>query len=102
MESGGNRYQGARDITDFVRTNGSGTYQVANVQSSTGSNTLAGWAIVIAHTDPAAPPRNIALFDGYAVVSSSAANVDIPISGFTTPLSVRPVTMTKAPPNWKR
>ena len=84
LESGGNRYQGSRDITDFVRTNGSGTYQVANVQSSTGNNTLAGWSIVIAHSDPAAPPRNIALYDGYATVQGTNT-VDIPLAGFTTP-----------------
>ena len=85
VESRGDRYQGSRDITAFVRTNRSGTYQVANVQSSTGSNTLAGWAIVVAYADPAAPPRNIALYDGYGVVQAGNPSVDIMVGGFTTP-----------------
>ena len=83
-EPNGNRYQGAREITEFVRTNGSGTYQVANVQSSTGSNTLAGWSLAIAYADPMSPPRNLSLFDGYAVVQGTQT-VSIPLSGFTTP-----------------
>ncbi|WP_237722831.1 hypothetical protein [Singulisphaera acidiphila] len=86
----GGDYQSFADVTSLVQNAGSGTYGVANVQASTGSDKQAGWALVVAFRDPAAPPRNLTVFDGFAVVRSSPTpdrNVDIPISGFQTPLA---------------
>ena len=79
-------YQGFKDVTTLVKNAGSGTYQVANVQSTTGTNTWAGWALVVVYRDPAKPQRNLTVFDGQGLVSSSDPNVNITISGFTTPL----------------
>jgi uncharacterized repeat protein (TIGR01451 family) len=80
------RYQGTANITSFVRNNGNGTYWVADVQSGTGENTLAGWAIVAVYSDPTAPPRNLTVYDGYAnVFNGTGASVTIPVSGFLTP-----------------
>ena len=49
-----------------------------------------GWALVVAYGDPAAPSRNLSVFDGLQNVSSTGT-VTIPLSGFQTPLS-GPVT----------
>ncbi len=46
---------------------------------------------MVAYGDPAAPSRNLSVFDGMQTVSSTT--VTIPLSGFQTPLS-GPVTST--------
>ena len=81
-----------KDITSVVQpTNGSARFTVANVVSQTGSNNLFGaWSIVIVYKNPLQSMRNLTVFDGMAYVSSSN-NLDIPISGFTTP-SIGPVS----------
>jgi choice-of-anchor A domain-containing protein/uncharacterized repeat protein (TIGR01451 family) len=79
-------YQGFKDVTSLVSSAGSGTYTVANVLSTTGSNEWAGWALVIVYRDPSKPQRNLTVFDGLALVSTTDPNVNITISGFSTPL----------------
>lgn len=77
-------YTAFADVTSLVKAAGAGTYTVANIQTGTGGNSFGGWSLVIAYSDPAEPLRNLTVFDGLAVVSSSAF-VDIPLSGFKTP-----------------
>jgi uncharacterized repeat protein (TIGR01451 family) len=60
---------------------------VANVQSATGPNKLAGWALVMAVRASSLPPRNLTIFDGFKTVNSGSAGVTIPITGFKTPPS---------------
>ena len=74
-------------MTAIVDGAGAGTYWTANVQLGTGLNAAqsGGWALVVAYGDPAAPSRNLSVFDGMQTVSSSP--VTIPLSGFQTPLS---------------
>src|SRR5262249_15144161 len=45
----------------------------------------AGWSLVVAYRAPGAPARNLTVFDGFAVQASTAAPLNIPISGFTAP-----------------
>jgi uncharacterized repeat protein (TIGR01451 family) len=87
-------YQGFVDVTAIVDAAGPGTYWTANVQLGTGQNDAqsGGWALVVAFGDPAAPSRNLSVFDGLQNVSSSGT-VTIPLSGFQTPLT-GPVTST--------
>ena len=80
----GNIYQGYLDVTAGVLAGGNGTYTVANVLSTTGTNNFAGWSLVVAYRDAAAPQRNLTIFDGFAEVAPGAA-VTIPVSGFLTP-----------------
>ena len=80
-------YQGFKDVTALVQSAGSGNYTVANVQSGTGTNKWAGWALVVVTRDPSLPMRNLTVFEGLALVSGNNSNVAIPISGFTTPLA---------------
>jgi gliding motility-associated-like protein len=77
------------DITSLVTglANPQGTYTVANVMSSTGSNggtgLSAGWSIFIVYEDPLLPAKSIVSFDGFSGIGG-ATTLDIPITGFRT------------------
>jgi gliding motility-associated-like protein len=77
------------DITSLVTglANPQGTYTVANVLSSTGSNggtgLSAGWSIFIVYEDPLLPAKSIVSFDGFSGIGG-ATTLDIPITGFRT------------------
>ena len=75
------------DVTGQVRRSGSGVYTVANVQSATGEDRYAGWALVVAYEAAGDPPRNLTVFDGLQSVTQSKPALEIPVSGFQTPLS---------------
>ena len=75
------------DVTARVQLAGSGVYTVANVQSATGEDRYAGWALVVAYEAAGEPPRNLTVFDGLASVTQGKSAVTIPVSGFQTPLS---------------
>ncbi|MBO3094808.1 Ig-like domain-containing protein, partial [Cellulomonas dongxiuzhuiae] len=82
----GTAYQAHLDVTAIVQAAGSGTYTVGNVQSSSdGTNQYAGWALVVAVSDPAAPARNLTIFDGFGSVSIGDALPTFTVSGFITP-----------------
>ena len=80
----GSGYTAFADVTSLVNAAGAGEYTVANVQTGTGGNSFGGWSLVVAYSDPTEPLRNLTVFDGLTIVSSSAF-VDIPLSGFKTP-----------------
>ncbi|HTT27026.1 MAG TPA: hypothetical protein VMG37_01340 [Solirubrobacteraceae bacterium] len=75
------------DVTGRVQRAGSGVYTVANVQSATGEDRYAGWALVVAYEAAGEPPRNLTVFDGLQSVTQGKPAVTIPVSGFQTPLS---------------
>ena len=77
-------FAGFRDVTDLVAAAGPGPYFVADVQSGTGVDRYAGWALVVAYRDTSQPARNLSIFDGLQSVSQNNA-VSIPITGFRTP-----------------
>lgn len=76
------RYQGFADVTSIVTAEGSGTYTIGNVQTGTGLDRYAGWALVVAYRNDSLPLRSLYAFDGLRVVSSGAP-IDVRISGFT-------------------
>jgi uncharacterized repeat protein (TIGR01451 family) len=80
----GGIYQGFKDVTPLVKAAGAGQYTVADVQASTGADTLAGWSLVVAYRDTTQPARNLSVFDGMKSISSGASGT-IGVSGFTTP-----------------
>ena len=90
VDDAGDIYQGFADVTAAVRDAGGGDYTVADLQAGTGRNDaqLAGWSLVVAYGDQAAPPRNLAVFDGLQNVSTTlTAPVTVALSGFQTPAS---------------
>jgi hypothetical protein len=93
VDDASTQYQGFVNVTSIVSAAGAGNYWTANVQVGTGlsDSGSGGWALVVAYGDPAAPSRNLSVFDGMQAVGSTS--VTIPLSGFQTPLS-GPVTST--------
>ena len=84
--SAGFAYQGYVDVTDIVAAAGSGVYTVANVQSlSGGGNQYAGWSLIVAVSDPSAPPRNLTVFTGFGSVQANDPPQTFSVSGFLTP-----------------
>jgi large repetitive protein len=75
------------DVTGHVQRAGSGVYTVANVQSATGEDRYAGWALVVAYEAAGEPPRNLTVFDGLRSVTQGKSAITIPVTGFQTPLS---------------
>ncbi len=80
-------YQGYADVTSYVQAGGSGTYMTGGVRNTTGNNQWAGWVIVVVIQDPTMMLRNLTVFKGLGLVNSSNTSLNIPISGFKTPLS---------------
>jgi gliding motility-associated-like protein len=87
-------YHCFKDITSIMKANGlTDLYTVANVVTDIGGkNLFGGWTIVVVYKNNTQTMRNLTVFDGLAnVMSGTYSTVDIPISGFQTPLS-GPVT----------
>lgn len=85
--SGANKtYSAVADITSIVRAAGRGTYTVADVQGSLGTNHFAGWSLIVVYGDPTEPVRAMSVFDGLVSVTSGAP-ATINVSGFKTPPS---------------
>ena len=83
-------YHCFKDITSYVDAKGlADTFTIANVANDIGAkNLFGGWTIVIIYKDNTTSMKNLTVFDGLANVSAGTySTVDIPISGFQTPLS---------------
>lgn len=87
-------YHCFKDVTSILSANSiNDRYTIANVATDiNGKNLFGGWTIVIIYKNSTMTMRNLTVFEGLASVSQGAApTVDIPISGFQTPLT-GPVT----------
>ena len=86
IDAAGQRYSGFIDVTALVQAGGTGTYAVANVLGQPGqTNRYAGWSLVVVVRDPSATIRSMAVFDGYAEVTTTTPSVNIPVTGLLTP-----------------
>jgi uncharacterized repeat protein (TIGR01451 family) len=86
-------YQAYADVTSLVSAGGSGTYTLANLQQEVGATAngdQSGWTLVVVYGNSSLPLRNLTVFDGFIFVAGGTT-VNIPVSGFLTPLS-GPVT----------
>lgn len=86
-------YNAFTDVTDIIKSqsaNSSREYIVANVASTSGKDTGLGnygaWVMVVVFED-GKTLKNISVYDGLEIVSSSSSNKNINISGFLTPTS---------------
>ncbi len=85
LDVSASQYQGFVDVTPQVRAAGTGSYRVANVQSTANaSNVMAGWSLVVVYSDPTQGPRNLVVFDGFASVAPGNS-VAFTVNGFVTP-----------------
>jgi hypothetical protein len=87
------RYRAFRDVTALVAAGGAGAYSVADVQTGTGQDRYAGWALFVAYRDVAKPIRRLNVYDGLGTVDAGHS-FSTAITPFHTPAS-GPVT-TKA------
>src|SRR5205085_11509713 len=81
-------YQAVSDVTGLVSAAGAGDYTVANVQAGTGTDTFAGWSLFVVYDLPSEPLRNVTVFDGFWVMTTSQqghGSISQTISGFRTP-----------------
>jgi len=84
-------YQSFVDITNFINSNGSGTYTVADLPATTGvassGGYFGGWVIVVAYENPTQPYNSIRLYDGFAQVYNSGipSYLNITLSGLNVP-----------------
>ena len=78
------RYRAFRDVTALVTTGGAGTYSVADVQSGTGQDRFAGWALIVAYRDNAQPIRRLNVYDGLGTVDAGHTFSTV-IAPFHTP-----------------
>jgi len=79
-----------KDVTTIVAGNStiSGNYFVANISSSEGTSSAAGWSLVIVYEDATESRKYISTFDGFSAVRNSPNNqVDFNYTGFVTPPS---------------
>lgn len=89
-EPGNTPYASYADVTSLLSglTDIEGTYTVANVVSSTGSNystgLSAGWTLFIIYEDPNLHTKSFTTFDGFSHIFNGHQEV-IPVSGFRTP-----------------
>jgi uncharacterized repeat protein (TIGR01451 family)/MYXO-CTERM domain-containing protein len=92
-------YQSVADVTQLVKTNGSGGYRVSGVDGLNFVNqnenvNFAGWYLVVLYQDASEPPRNLAVFDGLDLVtgaqsqSASLSGFLVPAAGFDAKLGV--------------
>ncbi|MCL2666509.1 MAG: hypothetical protein FWF02_02230 [Micrococcales bacterium] len=77
-------YQEFADVTAIVAAGGNGPYWGANVVAATGVDRYAGWSLVVAYAAPNMPLRNLTVFDGFDMVSTSNPQT-ITIDGFLAP-----------------
>ncbi len=78
VDDSSTQYQGFVNVTSIVAAAGAGSYWTANVQLGTGlsDSGSGGWALVVAYGDPAAPSRNLSVFDGMQSVGGSSHGND--------------------------
>ena len=73
------------DVTEYVRTNGSNTYTVADMALVQGNADGVGyfgcWSMVVVYENSKMKTKDIAIFNGHAFNSTSNI-VDIPVTGF--------------------
>ncbi|MDP2161487.1 MAG: hypothetical protein Q8K02_13460, partial [Flavobacterium sp.] len=82
-------YSGYIEVTDYVRTNGVGAYNVADIAlvegNGGGTGFYGGWGMVVVYENDKMNWRDVTVFDGHSYVAGSVtADFEIPVSGFNT------------------
>jgi hypothetical protein len=82
-------YQSSADVSDLVRTNGSGTYRVSGVDAIgldgvVSENAFAAWTLVVIYSLPTGEARHLALYDALDPVASGVES-SVLVNGFSVP-----------------
>ena len=92
--SGYSQYQAYADITDLVKNNGAGTYEVGNAPLSTGAidngGNNGGWCIVVVYENDSSSYNSIRIFDGFQQVynNGNPLATTVTLSGLNVPSGV--------------
>ena len=85
-------YQSYADITNYIQNNGSGTYTVANIPSSTGDNIknvdgggYGGWSIVVAYENTAMSYYSVRIYDAFLFVQSQSTAQTLTLTNLNAP-----------------
>jgi len=87
-------YQAYADITNFVKNNGAGTYEVGNVPLSTGNvsngGNHGGWSIVVVYENQSLPYNSVRVYDGFEVVYNGGYDTTstVTLTGLNVPSGV--------------
>ncbi|MEO7119809.1 MAG: T9SS type A sorting domain-containing protein [Ginsengibacter sp.] len=89
--SGYSQYQAYADITDLVKANGAGTYEVGNAPLSTGAidngGNNGGWCIVVVYENDSLSYNSIRIYDGFQQVYNNGDPLatTVTLSGLNIP-----------------
>lgn len=89
--NGFTEFQGYADITDFIKLNGAGTYEVGNVPLSTGAiadgGNHGGWSLVVVYGNQSLPFNSIRVYDGFDVVYNGGNDTSstVTLTGLNVP-----------------
>lgn len=84
-------YVRSADVTSLVQADGAGAYSVGKVVGTVlntdNSTNVAGWTLAVIYENSLLPFRNMTLFVGAEIITSSTGSKDVTISGFAAPSS---------------
>ncbi len=82
-------FQSYIDVTNFIDTNGTGTYTVANLSIDGGPNNNGGkfgaWSIVVAYENTAESYNSIRIYEGYSQIGSTLPLLNVTLTGLNVP-----------------
>lgn len=73
-------YQAVADVTDLVRSDGAGTYWLADLTSSTTTNAWGGWMLSVVYDHPDLPDQVVMLADGLRFTGGSVTSAEVTVS----------------------
>ncbi len=84
-----NMYTAFTEVTDIVKTGGTGEYWVADMALTTGNGGstgyYGGWGMIVVYENQQMNLRDVTVFDGYAYVEGNVnRSYELPVSGFNT------------------
>ena len=90
-------YSAYAEITDYVKTNGLGSYTLADLAliegDGGGTGYYGGWGIIVVYENSKMKWRDVTIFDGHSYVAGGiTADFEIPVNGFNT-VQAGPVNM---------
>ncbi|MGW3233667.1 DUF7927 domain-containing protein [Kitasatospora sp. NPDC001095] len=94
-------HAGVKDVTELVRSAGSGEYTVADIQACQGRSSAGdfggqnvgcwgGWSLVVAYEDPKEPLRYLQVWDGYQLIRPPVPSITMTLDGIRTPAGRAP------------
>ncbi|MER6159156.1 DUF3344 domain-containing protein [Streptomyces sp. NPDC001868] len=88
---GADAFQASADVTELVRSSGSGLYTVAQVNVAMGRSAAGawgGWTLMVAYENPAEPLRHLVMADGFDALTTGGEQL-IRLRGTAFPKGAR-------------